>query len=180
MPCTTPSSTSGSREPLGWTCRTVRCWTPWWTSPMPCGSWVYADGGPRTRQGSPVTAGRRTVPTPRSPTRRRQQQSSAGWRRRNAQKMRFPSLRQSFLQGWQFFLMSRSARLRQPLREHHQQTLPLHVRHHRRRCPQIPVPSNRSTIAASVASCWEMENGLRWLPMRSHAVDVHRLCAGAD
>lgn len=45
---------------------------------MPWGSWVYADGGPHTRQGSPVTAGRRTVPTPRSPTRRRQQQSSAG------------------------------------------------------------------------------------------------------
>ena len=39
--------------------------------------------------------------------------------------------------------------------------------------PQIPVPSNRSTIAAIVASCWEMEDGLRWLPMRSHAVDVH-------
>ena len=36
------------------------------------------------------------------------------------------------------------------------------------------------TIAAIVASCWEMEDGLRWLPMRSHAVDVHRLCAGAD
>ena len=112
MPCTTPPSTSGSREPLGWTCRTVRSWTPWWTSPMPCGSWVYADGGPRTRQGSPVTAGRRTVPTPRSPTHRRQQQSSANWRRRNAQKMRFPPLRQSFLQGWQFFRISRSARLR--------------------------------------------------------------------
>ena len=24
----------GSREPLGWTCRTVKSWTPWWTSPM--------------------------------------------------------------------------------------------------------------------------------------------------
>ena len=58
--------------------------------------------------------------------------------------------------------------------------LPLYVRHNRRRYPQIPVPSNKSTIAASVASCWEMEDGLRWLPMRSHAVDVHRLCAGAD
>ena len=76
------------------------------------GSWVYADGGPRTRQGSPVTAGRRTVPTPRSPTRRRQQQSSGGWRRRDAKKMRFPSLRQSFLQGWQFFYIPRSDRLR--------------------------------------------------------------------
>ena len=32
-----PPSTSGSREPLGWTCRTVRSWTPWWTSPMPWG-----------------------------------------------------------------------------------------------------------------------------------------------
>ena len=58
--------------------------------------------------------------------------------------------------------------------------LPLHVRHNRRRYQQIPVPSNRSTIAAIVASRWEMEDGLRWLPMRSHAVDVHRLCAGTD
>ena len=30
--------------------------------------------------------------------------------------------------------------------------LPLHVRHNRRRYPQIPVPSNRSTIAANVAT----------------------------
>lgn len=103
MPCTTPPSTSGSREPLGWTCRTVRSWTPWWTSPMPWGgSWAYADGGPRTRQGSPVTAGRRTVPTPRSPTRRRQQQSSAGWRRRNAQKMRSHRCDRAFCRGGNF------------------------------------------------------------------------------
>lgn len=103
MPCTTPPSTSGSRKPLGWTCRTVRSWTPWWTSPMPWGgSWVYADGGPRTRQGSPVTAGRRTVPTPRSPTRRRQQQSSAGWRRRNAQKMRSHRCDRAFCRGGNF------------------------------------------------------------------------------
>ena len=58
--------------------------------------------------------------------------------------------------------------------------LPLYVRHNRRRYQQIPVPSNRSTIAAIVASRWEMEDELRWLPMRSHAVDVHRLCAGTD
>lgn len=32
-----PPSTLGSREPLGWTCRTVKSWTPWWTSPMPEG-----------------------------------------------------------------------------------------------------------------------------------------------
>lgn len=66
------------------------------------GSWAYADGGPRTRQGSPVTAGRRTVPTPRSPTRRRQQQSSAGWRRRNAQKMRSHRCDRAFCRGGNF------------------------------------------------------------------------------
>lgn len=64
MPCTTPPSTSESREPLGWTCRTVRSWTPWWTSPMPWGSWVYADGGHargRARP-SPLVAGRSPRP----------------------------------------------------------------------------------------------------------------------
>lgn len=61
MPCTTPPSTSGSREPLGWTCRTVRSWTPWWTSPMPWGGHgstpMEAHARGRARP-SPLVAGR--------------------------------------------------------------------------------------------------------------------------